>query len=553
MDKKYSIGIDFGTLSGRAVLVALDNGEELASAVYEYPHGVMDHNLPGGEKLSLDFALQHPRDYLEVLSSTVPEVLRIGGVRPDQISGVGIDFTSSTILPVYSDGQPLCFDERYKGRPHAYVKLWKHHAAQGQADRINILAREMGEGWLDRYGGKISSEWLFPKLLQIIEEDEEIYNTADRIIEATDWITWMLTGQETRSAGAAGYKAIWGEDEGFPSGEFFGALDKRLVNVIGTKIPEQVLPLGSLAGGISPYGAKLTGLDVGTPVAVGNVDAHVAVPAVGITEAGKMLMIMGTSTCHVLMGNEEKKVPGICGVSEGGVLPGFFGFEAGQSCVGDSFNWFVKNCVPESYTSSAREAEIDLHTFLTDKARELRPGQSGILALDWWNGNRSVLVDADLTGVLLGMTLQTKPEEIYRALIEATAFGTRMIIETFEENGVAVDALYAAGGIAEKNSLIMQIYADVTGRDIKIAGSPQTPALGSAIFGAYAGGVFDTIEDAVRVMAKVKDLTYKPNPENRAVYDKIYAEYKRLHDEFGRGVNNVLKNLKNIRRECGEN
>jgi len=549
MDRKYSIGIDFGTLSGRAVLVALDNGEEVASAVYEYPHGVMDEILPCGEKLPLDYALQHPRDYLEVLSSTVPEVLKAGGIKPSQIAGVGIDFTSSTVLPVYSDGRPLCFDEKYINRPHAYVKLWKHHAAQGQADRINSLARNMGEKWLERYGGKVSSEWLFPKLLQILEEDWEIYNKADRIIEAADWITWMLTGKETRASGAAGYKAMWSKAEGFPSKKFFKSLDPRLADVIGTKIPQEVLPIGSPAGGISPCGAELTGLEEGTPVAVANVDAHVAVPAVGITETGKMLMIMGTSTCHVLMGTEEKVVPGICGVSEGGVLPGLFGYEAGQSCVGDHFNWFIKNCVPESYTKSAGDAGTDIHTYLTEKAGKLRPGESGLLALDWWNGNRSVLVDADLTGVLLGMTLQTKPEEIYRALIEATAYGTRMIIEAFEENGVAVNGLYAAGGIAEKNGMMMQIYSDVTGREIRIAGSPQTPALGSAIFGAYAGGCFDSIEDAIRVMGKVKSRIYKPDSENRLIYDKIYAEYKRLHDEFGRGANNVLKTLKNIRRE----
>ncbi len=548
MERKYSIGIDFGTLSGRAVLVALDNGEEVASAVYDYPHAVMDDFLPCGAKLPIDFALQHPRDYFEVLSFTVPEVLKIGSVSPEQVVGVGIDFTSATVLPVYSDGSPLCFDKKYESRPHAYVKLWKHHAAQGQADRINRLARERGEAWLDRYGGKVSSEWMFPKLLEILEEDEEIYNAANRIIEAADWIVWMLTGAESRASGAAGYKALWSKSRGFPSPDFFGALNRKFENVVGTKIPSEVLPIGSLAGRIGAAGAKLTGLKEGTPVAAANVDAHVAVPGVGITEPGKMLMIMGTSTCHVLMGTEEKIVPGMCGVTEDGVLPGLFGYEAGQSCVGDGFNWFVKNCVPERYTKAAADAGVDIHTYLTNKAKLLRPGESGLLALDWWNGNRSVLVDADLSGVILGMTLQTKPEELYRALIEATAFGTRMIIETFEENGVPISGLYAAGGIAEKNAMMMQIYSDVTGREIRIAGSPQTVALGSAVFGAYAGGYFEKIEDAVKALGKVKDVTYSPKPENSAIYDKLYSEYKRLHDLFGRGGDNALKCLKNIRR-----
>ena len=548
MERKYSIGIDFGTLSGRAVLVALNNGEEVASSVYDYPHAVMDESLPCGVKLPIDFALQHPRDYLEVLSYTLPEVLRVSGVSPEHIVGVGIDFTSATILPVYSDGSPLCLDKKYENRPHAYVKLWKHHAAQGQADRINRLARERGEAWLDCYGGKVSSEWMFPKLLEILEKDEEIYNAADRIIEAADWIVWMLTGVESRASGAAGYKALWNKSSGFPSSDYFKALNAKFENVVGTKIPSEVLPIGSLAGKISALGAKLTGLKEGTPVAAGNVDAHVAVPGVGITEQGKLLMTMGTSTCHVLMGGEEKIVPGMCGVVEDGVLPELFGYEAGQPCVGDSFNWFVKNCVPEKYTKAAADAGVDIHTFLTEKASQLRPGESGLLALDWWNGNRSVLVDADLSGAIFGMTLQTKPEELYRALIEATAYGTRIIIETFEENGVPISGLYAAGGIAEKNSMMMQIYSDVTGREIRIAGSPQTVALGSAVFGAYVGGGFDKLEDAVKALGKVKDVTYSPKPENSTIYDKLYCEYKNLHDLFGRGGNDVLKRLKNIRR-----
>ncbi len=548
MERKFSVGIDFGTLSGRAVLVALDNGEEVASAVYEYPHGVMDEKLPSGLRLPLDFALQHPGDYLQVLERTIPEVMKLGGVKPSQIAGVGIDFTACTMLPVYADGTPLCFEEKYADRPHAYVKLWKHHAAQPQADRINALAREMGEKWIDRYGGKISSEWMFPKLLQILEEDEEIYNRADRMVEAADWIVWMLTGKETHNSCTAGYKAIWSKREGYPSKAYFKALDPRLENVIGTKISTDVIPLGSLAGTVSACAARLTGLPEGTPVAAANVDAHVAVPAVGINDEGKMLMIMGTSTCHIVMGTEEKIVPGMCGVTEDGVLPGFFGYEAGQSCVGDHFDWFVRNCVPESYAKAAREAGQHIQTYLTEKARALKPGESGLLALDWWNGNRSVLVDADLTGVMLGMTLRTKPEDIYRALIEATAYGTRMIIDTFEEYGVPVKSLYAAGGIAEKNSLMMQIYSDVTGREIRISGSPQAPALGSAIFGAYAGGYFKKLGDAIRVMGKVKEIVYRPDPENSRIYDRLYAEYKIIHDEFGRGQNDILKRLKAIHR-----
>ena len=548
MEKKYAIGLDFGTLSGRAVLVELDSGEELAQSVLEYPHGVMDRALPDGTALEADFALQHPQDYLEVLRRAIPDVLKQAGADPKNVVGIGVDFTACTILPVTEDGTPLCFLEEYKNRPHAYVKLWKHHAAQEEASLLNRTAEKRGEKWLARYGGKISSEWMFPKVWQILREDEEIYRSAVRFVEATDWIVWQLTGRETHCSCTAGYKAMYHKREGYPDKSFFAALDPRLEQVVGTKISEDILPIGSRAGAVTAEMAEQTGLACGTVVAVGNVDAHVALPAVGITEPGKLLMILGTSTCHILMGERERLVPGMCGVVEDGVVEGCFGYEAGQSCVGDHFDWFVKNCVPASYQEQAAREGVSLHRFLREKAARQRPGESGLLALDWWNGNRSVLVDADLTGLLLGMTLQTRPEEIYRALIEATAYGTRMIIETFEENGVPVRELYAAGGIAEKDTLMMQIYADVCGREIRLSGSAQAPARGSAMFGAVAAGYFSSIQEAAKVMARVKPDSYRPNAENSRIYEGLYQEYKALHDYFGRGDNDVMKRLKRLKR-----
>ncbi len=547
---KYSIGVDFGSLSGRAVIVDLDTGEEKAVSVYEYPHAVMDRFLPCGRKLGVDYALQHPADYLEVFSHTIPDVMKKADVSADDVVGVGIDFTACTILPVKSDGTPLCFIDKYKSEPHAYVKLWKHHAAQAQANEVNSVADKMGEKWIKRYGGKISSEWMFPKVLQILEENKEIYDETDRFLEAADWVVWQLTGTESHNSCTAGYKAMWHKRDGYPSKAYFKALNPAMENIIGTKISDDIVPIGSKAGEITESASKLTGLNVGTAVAVANVDAHVAVPAVGITESGKMLMIMGTSTCHILMGDEEKTVPGMCGVVEDGVLPGFFGYEAGQSCVGDHFDWFVKNCVPAEYKKQAEDEGISIHKFLREKAKKLNPGESGLVALDWWNGNRSVLVDVDLTGVMLGLTLATKPEEIYRALIGATAYGTKMIIETFEENGVPVNELYAAGGIAEKDEMMMQIYADVTGKSIKISASAQTPALGSAVFGAAAGGYFASAAEAASVLGKVKDKVYVPVPEHTEIYEKLYAEYKLLHDYFGRGENDVMKRLKKIKKEA---
>lgn len=545
---KYSIGVDFGSLSGRAVLVDVSNGEELCTATYEYPHGVMDEELPCGKKLEADYALQHPQDYVEVLSHTIPALLRQSGIAGTDVIGLGVDFTSCTILPVTEDGTPLCFLEEYMQEPHAYVKLWKHHAAQKQANRINALAAQRQEPWLKRYGGKISSEWMFPKVLQILEEREELYDHTARFVEGGDWIVWQMTGTEVHSSCQAGYKAMWHKQDGYPSSNFFRALHPKLESIIGTKISTHITPVGSYAGGLCARMAALTGLPEGTPVAVGTIDAHVAVPAVGITGPGKMLMIMGTSTCHIVMSGQERLVPGMCGMVEDGVLPSYYGYEAGQSCVGDHFDWFVKQCVPDHYIKEANGQNI--HSFLREKAKRLAPGESGLLALDWWNGSRSVLMDADLTGMIVGMTLATKPEEIYRALLEATAYGTRTIIDAFVNSGVPVEELYAAGGIAEKDELMMQIYADVTNREIKISGSPQAPALGSAIFGAVAGGCFPSVAAAAAVMAKVKDRVYRPIPAHVEIYQKLYEEYMALHDYFGRGGNDVMKRLKRIRQQA---
>lgn len=548
---KYAIGVDYGTLSGRALLVNIETGEELATAVYDYPHGVMSEELPCGKKLPHDWALQHPQDYIDVLAFTIPEVLTKAGVDGGDVIGVGIDFTACTILPALADGTPLCFLDQYRSEPHAYVKLWKHHAAQAQANRLNTVAEERGEKWLQNYGGKISSEWAIPKIWQLLDEAPELYAKMDRYIEAADWIVMQMTGVETRNSCCAGYKALWNKNTGFPSDEFFKALDPRLEHVIDEKFGRVILPLGTKAGGVTAEMAMLTGLKEGTAVAVGDIDAHIFVPAAGISKDGEMLVIMGTSNCHMMISDVEKQVQGICGVVADGIMPGFYGYEAGQGCVGDHFQWFIDNCLPKKYYDEAAEQGISIHKYLRKKCEAQKPGESGLLALDWWNGNRSVLVDVDLTGMMLGMTLQTKPEEMYKALIEATAYGTRMIIETFREYGVAVNTFYAAGGISQKDPMMMQIYADVIKMPVKIAGSEQGGALGSAIFGAVAAGSanggYDSVFEAAKVMGKLKDTVYNPNEENSAIYDKLFAEYKILHDYFGRGENDVMKRLKALK------
>src|SRR5574341_96023 len=554
---KYAIGVDFGTESGRAVLVDAANGKEIAAAVYPYSHGVIDEVLPVEGKpvrLEPDWALQDPEDYIRTFKRTIPAVLRQSGVDPADVIGVGIDFTACTMLPALADGTPLCVLPEHRRNPHAWVKLWKHHAAQPEADQINATARKMGEAWLDRYGGKISSEWFFSKTLQILDEAPEIYTGADRLIEAADWVVWQLTGVETRNSCTAGYKAMWSKREGFPRDAYFAALDSRLEHVINEKMSRTICPIGEWAGSLTPEAAKWTGLKPGTAVAIANVDAHVSVPAATVTETGRMVAIMGTSICHMVLGDQERLVPGICGYVEDGIIPGLFGFETGQSGVGDIFAWLVDHAVPPEYHAAAKKRRVDLHKLLEDEAARLKPGESGLLALDWWNGNRSVLVDVDLTGVLLGATLATKAPEMYRALIEATAFGTRVIVEAFETNGVPVNEIVTCGGLPEKNKLLMQIYADVTGRELKVTASQQTPALGSAMFGAVAAGQasggYDSIFDAAPKMARLQKETFRPNPPAEKFYDRLYAEYVRLHDYFGRGENDVMKTLKHIKAEA---
>ncbi len=554
MERKYVIGIDYGTESGRAVLVDLSDGTEVAEHVTPYAHGVIDKNLPGtGEELEHDWALQHPNDYIDVLIRSVPEIMNLSGVSSQQIVGIGIDFTACTMLPVDENGTPLCLLEEFAGKPHSWVKLWKHHAAQSEANRLNEIAGQRGEKFLKRYGGKISSEWMIAKVWQILNEAPDIYKRTDLFLEATDWVVYKMTGNIKRNSCTAGYKSIWHKREGYPANDFFKELDPRLEYLTETKLRGEIVPLGSRAGTLSEEMAFSMGLIPGIAVAVGNVDAHAAVPAVGVVTPGKMVMVMGTSICHMLLGEEEKEVEGMCGVVEDGIIPGYLGYEAGQSAVGDIFAWYVDQGVPVYTKEAAERAGMNIHEWLEKQAATYMPGETGLLALDWWNGNRSVLVDTDLTGILLGMSLLTKPEEIYRSLLEATAFGTRKIVDAFNQHGVPVYELYACGGLPQKNRLLMQIYADVTNLEIKVAASRQTPALGAAVFAAVAAGRenggYDSIVDAANKMGRVREESFKPIPENVEIYEKLYKEYSALHDYFGRGDNDVMKRLKAIREE----
>ncbi len=542
------IGVDYGTLSGRAVVVRVRDGAELASAVHPYAHAVMERSLAAtGKPLPPDWALQVPADYIDVLRSAVPEALASSGVPPEKVIGIGTDFTACTMLPVLDDGTPLCEVPEFADRPHAYVKLWKHHAAQAQADRVTDVAHERHEPWISRFGGRISSEWELAKGLQLLEEDPEIYERMAHWVEAADWIVWQLCGTYVRNACTAGYKAQRQDGE-YPSEDYLAALNPAFRSFIRDKVEQPIGELGALAGRLTAQAAEWTGLPEGIAVCVGNVDAHVTAPAAKAVSPGQMVAIMGTSTCHVMSSDALGEVPGMCGVVDGGIVPGLWGYEAGQSGVGDIFGWFVDNGVPAAYREEADRRGLDLHGYLTELASAQRVGEHGLVALDWHNGNRSILVDHTLSGVLVGLTTVTRPEEIYRALIEATAFGARKIVETFEQSGVPVTEFIVAGGLA-KNALLMQIYADVIRLPLSVIGSEQGPALGSAIHAAVAAGAYDDVHAAAEAMGKVQRDVYKPDRDRADAYDELYAEYSRLHDFFGRpGDDNVLRRLRRIRR-----
>lgn len=558
-NEHYVIGVDYGTLSGRAVVVRVRDGKELGSGVFEYPHAVITEALPAdltgasagpAVRLPGEWALQVPQDYRDVLRHAVPAAVRDAGIDPAAVVGIATDFTACTMVPVKADGTPLNELPGFARRPHAYVKLWRHHAAQEQADRINALAAERGESWLPRYGGLISSEWEFAKGLQLLEEDPGAYAAMDHWVEAADWIVWQLCGNYVRNACTAGYKGIY-QDGAYPSGEFLAALNPGFKDFVDTKLAHTIGRLGDAAGYLTAEAAGWTGLPAGIAVAVGNVDAHVTAPAARAVEPGQLVAIMGTSTCHVMNGSELREVPGMCGVVDGGIVDGLWGYEAGQSGVGDIFGWFTKYGVPPEYHAAAEAAGLGIHEYLTELASTQEIGEHGLIALDWHSGNRSVLVDHELSGVIVGQTLATRPEDIYRALLEATAFGTRTIVDAFRDAGVPVKEFIVAGGLL-KNTLLMQIYADITGLPLSTIGSTQGPALGSAIHAAVAAGEYQDIREAAAAMGSEPGAVYTPIPENVAAYEELFREYRTLHDYFGRGANEVMHRLKKIQRNASK-
>jgi len=550
---RYSIGLDYGTNSVRALIVDVTSGHEVGTAVWEYAHGTH------GVILSRDpnLARQHPADYLTGAENTLQKALAqakqtVRSFKPDQVIGLGVDTTGSTPMPVDANGRALAFDKRFARNPAAMAWLWKDHTGVLEAAEITEAALEIRPQYLAKCGGTYSSEWFFSKLLRCLHESPEVFDAAGTWVEIADWIPAVLSGTEapdklTVGVCAAGHKAMYNDEwGGYPDAEFLSELDPGL-GELRDRLRPKVYAVDRAVGGLTPEWAKRTGLMAGIPVAVGAFDAHLGAIGAGIAP-GTLVKIIGTSTCDMMIapvGQPLADIPGLCGIVIGSILPGYYGLEAGQSAVGDIFNWFVNYIQPGGKKGGSHEA-------LTAAAAKLKPGESGLLALDWNNGNRTILVDQRLTGLLLGQTLYTTPAEIYRALIEATAFGALTIINRFEEYGVKVEQIINCGGIAEKNPVVMQMYADVTGRPMKVSRSAQTCALGAAIAGAVVAGAHPNYAAAQQAMTGVKKRAFTPNPQAHAVYRELYPLYRTLHDAFGTrewngNLHDVMKKLLEIR------
>lgn len=554
--KRYSLGIDYGTNSCRSLLIDLDNGAEVGSTVFNYPSGEMGILL---DEKNPHVARQNPQDYLDGLEAVTRCALqqakeKVPGFDAGQVVGIGIDTTGSTPIPVNQEGTPLGLLPEFKNNLNAMVWLWKDHTGYAEAAEITKLAHEMRPNIIAKCGGIYSSEWWWSKILRLRRADPAVFAAVYSFVEHCDWIPAVLTGNTDpltlkRGVCSAGHKAMYSAEwGGLPDKEFLSKLDPALAD-LRDRLYSTAHPSDVKAGDLCAEWAQRLGLKQGIAVSVGAFDAHMGAVGAGIKE-GTLVKILGTSTCDLMIAPTSKPladVPGVCGIVNGSVLPGYYGIEAGQSAVGDIFLWFVNHLVPDSYGASVGEKFVNMEKAMAGK----KPGATGLLALDWNNGNRTILVDVRLTGLLLGQTLHTEAHEIYRAYIEATAFGALTIIKRVEEYGVKVEEVINTGGLSIKNATLMQCYADIIGKPMKVSQSEQTCALGAAIFGAAAAGVDEVGALQAKVTA-TREKVYYPIPENQVVYAELYALYRTLHDAFGTAewsgkINHVMKELLDIR------
>jgi L-ribulokinase len=531
---RIALGIDFGTESVRAILVDT-HGNERGSAVAKYRHGQITDVLPtGSQKLPASYALQHPQDWQHSSAKAVRAALRQSDVDPDEVVGIGVSFTSCTMLPTSRDGTPLCQQKQFAKEPLAWPKLWKHHGAEAQTDRINRVANERKETFLKNYGGIIGLEWFFPKVLETLENAPSVYAAAEVWLEAGDWIVWQLVGgganELPRSTCQAGYKAMWSKEAGYPSTEYLKAVHPRLAQIVREKMPGHMLAPGEAAGELSPAQAKRLGLRAGVPVSAAVIDAHAGVPGAGAAEPGTLVMVMGTSSCHMLNAVEKRYVPGVAGIVEGGILPGLVGYETGQAAVGDAFDWLRRLFGQRGFSA------------LDNAASFVSPGSDGVRCVDWFNGCRTPLMDGSLRGSFSGLTLQHRPEHLYRALLEASACGVRWIVDVLEEGDVPVKSFIATGGLPHHNPLMVQICADILSQPINVHPSKYGSALGAAILGAMAAGPkqtgFKSASAAIRAMAsssrgkKSASVVVRPTKRHREIYENLYKEYRHLAQFF---------------------
>lgn len=537
---KYVFGFDFGTLSCRGVAINLDDGRVVATAEKKYAHGVISRKMYHKNiSLKPGWYLQDPEDWIDCISSVSNYMLQQSGIYPEEVVAIGTDFTSCTLLPVTEDGTPLCLLSRFRDIPNAWPKLWKHHGAQKYAEEIEKYAKE-NTSWLkDYFGNSVSSEWTFPKILQVLREDPAVYKEAAYFMEAVDWIVMALSGKLSRCSATLGVNTFWIKEQGYPDKTFFEAIDAGLKDVVATKLAGEIVTVGDVVGYLTPRMAEKMGLTVNTVVAAGHSDGAVAGCGAGVTESGSMILVMGTSTCHQMMYKEYHAFEGLCSIAADGMVPGLYGYESGQPATGDIFQWFADSCTPKRYYDEAAKKGISVLQYLGELAEQIEPGGNGLVALDWFNGNRSNLSNYNLSGTIVGLTLATKTEEIYRALVEANVFGSKIILDNYEKNDVHISAVYAVGGIARKSPWIMQMCADVFGQEVIVPLLDNVPALGSAVCGTVAYGKnagdmeLNTFKGAAERLIPQDSLIYTPDEGKEEKYKRIYGYYRKLHDLFG--------------------
>ena len=536
----YSIGVDFGTGSGRAFLINTENGKIEGQYIKNYTHGTIEGTL-GGEKLPQSFALQNGNDYMEVIETGIPAILEKTDISPSEIVGIGIDFTSSTVIFVDEQMEPIHNKAGFQDNPHAYVKLWKHHGAQDEADLLFKTALEAKNRWLGYYGFNVSSEWMIPKIMEVNNKAPEVMAVTANIMEAGDWIVNRLTGQNVRSNCGLGFKSFWEEETGFHY-DLFDKVDSDLSDIVRTTVDAPVVNIGDSVGTLSKEMADKLGLSQDTQVSPFIIDAHASLLGIGSEKDKEMTMVMGTSTCHLMLNKEQHKVPGISGSVKGAIIPDLYAYEAGQTAVGDLFEYIAKQA-PYDYVKVAESRGISIFDLLNEKASKLYPGESGLIALDWHNGNRSVLSDSNLKGSIFGMSLQTKHEEIYRAYLEATAFGAKMIMQQYQGWQMEVDHVFACGGIPKKNGLLMEIYANILNKKITIIDSEYAPAIGAAILGSICGGAHPDFNSAIKAMKEPVLYQVEPDPQQVRIYKKLFSAYKELHDLHGYKKARIMRNV----------